>query len=94
MPSVEIAHVRTQNVNIIVVPVSRSFPLGTPTSQDRTLNDIMAAARSAGLDGAVTLVWEDNQRRFNFRAPRNQHAFYRSIDMRWVERNLNARLSW
>lgn len=94
MPSVEIAHVRTQNVNVIIVPLEREFTLRTPANQEGVVREISAAARGAGLDGAVTIVWEDSRRNFNFLGPRNQQAFYRGIDMRWVRRHLNTTLSW
>ncbi len=94
MTTLEIAHVREQGVDMIIVPLDRSFHHKSSSQQNAMRNEIQARAASAGLRGSVALVWEVSGGRMGFLAPPNWQNFFRSIDLGWVFANLNRELSW
>jgi hypothetical protein len=58
MPSIKVAHIREQNANFVIVPMSPAF--GNLTKQQKLLEmeQIQFRAVSASLSGAVVPVWE------------------------------------
>lgn len=94
MPTLEIAHVNKQGVDLIIVPLSRDFDLKSDADKDAAVDEIQYAAASAGLGGTVVPVWPKHNNRMAFIAPTQWHPFFRSIDLRWIRANLNRRLSW
>ena len=93
MPTLQCAHLNEQGANIIIVPLSGRFEYRSVQEQNETRLEIQSRARSAGLAGAVTLVWE-NGGVMRFMSPQNQSSFYRSIGMDFVYRNINKQISW
>lgn len=93
MPTLKIAHVREQGQDMIVVPLDSSFGSKSSSDQEDAVAEIQSAAASAGLAGTVVAVWTSGGR-MHFIAPPRWHPFFRSIDMRWVQANLNRSLSW
>jgi hypothetical protein len=94
MTTMEIAHVREQGIDLIVIPLDSSFGRKSTHAQHEVINELQARSRSAGLNGTVVPVWDNGGGRMAFIAQRNWHAFFQSIGLNWVYANLNRQLSW
>jgi hypothetical protein len=92
IPEFDVAHIRQQNVNLIIIPLNRSFRYKTPAQQQTTTQALQAYATSAGLKGTVVPVWDDGGR-IKFLAPRPWHPFFRSINLAFVAANIKRRLT-
>ena len=90
--SYEIAHIRKQGQDMIIVPVSSSVGSKNQQKQNEIKDSLQIYAADAGLAGIVCLVWSSGNR-FNFLAPQQWHGFLRSIDMRFVAANINKKLT-
>jgi len=88
----QIAHIREQGQDMIIVPVSNSVGAKSNVAQHELKSSLQYYARDAGLAGEVCLVWESG-RQFYFLAPREWHGFFRSINMQFVARNINKKLT-
>jgi hypothetical protein len=93
MPTFQVAHLRHDGRDLIVVPVDRSFGKRSPTEQARIQEAFQRSAAAAELAGVVVPVWEDSTGRMAFRAPPPWHDFLKSIDMVYVATALNRSLS-
>jgi len=93
MPSFDVAHIREQGQNIIIVPMDRSF--GHMTHQQRAEQAALLQqyAASAGLAGTVVPVWDSGGGRMAFLAPTPWHPFFRNVSLRFVAANINRRLT-
>ena len=94
MSSFEIAHIRQQGVDLIIVPLDRQFGFKNRSDQNRIVGQLQFAARSAGLAGTVVPVWDHGGGRMAFLAPTNWQRFFQSISLQWVWANINRELSW
>jgi len=94
MPKYEVAHIREQGVDLIVIPLDNSFRFKSGQDQDAIVSELQARASSAGLAGTVVPVWDNGGGRMAFKAPRNVHSFFKSIDLRFVAANVNRELHW
>jgi hypothetical protein len=92
MASFDIAHLREQGQDLIIVPLDSSFGHKSSGEQQHVIASLQACARSAGLAGTVVPVWEDGFGRMAFIAPRPWHPFFQSIGMDFVTGNINRRL--
>lgn len=93
MPTLKVAHIREQGVDVIIVPLDANFDHQPGSAQQEAMDEIQSHATAAGLAGAVSLVWPSGGR-MKFLAPPSQHAFYRSLNLHMVQRNLNKTISW
>ncbi len=93
MTNFDVAHIREQGVDLILIPLGRSFDFKTPQEKARILDGLQECASSAGLAGTVVPMWETTGRGAAFIAPRPWHPFLRSVDMNFVARNINRRLT-
>lgn len=94
MARMKIAHVREQGIDLIVVPLDRSFGFKSDSDQYEIISELQARSNAAGLRGTVVPVWDNGGGRMAFIARQNWHAFFRSIGLSWVYANLNRELSW
>jgi hypothetical protein len=94
MPRFQIAHLREQGQDMIVVPLDSGFGRKVRQDQDGVISELQIHARSAGLAGTVVAVWDGGGGRMAFIAPRPWHPFFQSIDLRFVAANLNRELYW
>jgi len=94
MPNFELAHVREQGVDLIVIPLDDQFGRKVQSDQQSIIQELQVRARSAGLGGTVVPVWDNGGGRMAFIAPRNWHSFFQSISFDWVAMNINRTLSW
>ncbi|MBB4272802.1 hypothetical protein [Rhizobium mongolense] len=94
MPKLDVAHIRKQGQDMVIVPLDDDFDQKTPGQQNAAVNQIQLAAGGADLAGQVVVVWEGSSGRMKFIAPKPWHPFFRSIDLRWVLHNVNKSISW
>ncbi|WP_343716784.1 hypothetical protein [Inquilinus sp.] len=94
MPDLKVAHVRQQGVDLIIAPLDRQFGYKTREAQQEIIDEIQLHSRSAGLAGTVVPVWDGGGGQMAFIAPRNWHAFFRSLNLRAVWANVNRELHW
>jgi hypothetical protein len=94
MPRYDIAHIREQGIDLIIVPLESTFGTRTASDQQAAIAELQSRARSAGLAGTVVPVWDTGGGRMAFIAPRNWHPFFRGIDLHFVAANINRQLYW
>ena len=93
MPTFQVAHLRRDGKDVIIVPVDRTFGARSPSEQARIQEAFQRSAVAAEIPGVVVPVWEDASGRMAFRAPPPWHEFFKSIDMVYVATALNRTLS-
>jgi hypothetical protein len=93
MPTFQVAHLRRDGKDVIIVPVDRSFGARSPSEQARIQEAFQRSAAAIELPGVVVPVWEDASGRMAFRAPPPWNDFLKSIDMVYVATALNRTLS-
>jgi hypothetical protein len=89
----EVAHLREQGQDIIIVLVDRKFGNKTESEQNQIATKLQICARSAGLAGTLVPVWDAGGGRMGFLAPRPWHAFFKSLSLRDVAANINRKLT-
>ena len=94
MPKFDIAHIKEQGVDVIVVFVDSSFGAQGHRAQEATIAEMQARAKAAGLAGNVVPVWKNENGTSGFVAPENQHPFFKSTSFESLVRNKNKELSW
>ena len=94
MPHFNVAHLREQGQDMVIVPLDSSFGRKISQDQNAIIADLQAHARSAGLAGTVVPVWDDGGGRMAFIAPRPWHAFFQSINLHFIAANINRELYW
>src|SRR3954463_6941137 len=93
MPTFQVAHLRRDGQDVIIVPVDRSFGKRSPAEQARIQEAFQRSAAAVDMVGVVVPVWEDASGRMAFRAPPPWHEFLKTIDMVYVATALNRTLS-
>jgi hypothetical protein len=93
MPTFQVACLRRDGQDLIIVPVDRTFGARSPAEQSRIQEAFQRSATAAEIPGVVVPVWEDATGRMAFRAPPPWHEFLKSIDMVYVATALNRKLS-
>lgn len=93
MPKFQIAHVKEQGVDLIIVLVDSSFENKSASEQRKVVVELQLRARNAGLAGRVAPVWMHGDTIMSL-APKAWHPFFQSITPEWVAVNVNRELSW
>ena len=93
MPTFQVAQLKRDGQDVIIVPVDRSFGNRSPSEQARIQEAFQRSAAAADIPGVVVPVWEDASGSMAFRAPPPWHEFLKSIDMVYVATALNRNLS-
>jgi hypothetical protein len=93
MSSYDVAHIREQGADLIIIPLDASFRTRTSTQQEETQGYLQECATSAGLAGVVVPVWDSGGGRMGFLAPTNWHAFLRTLSLSYVTANINRRIN-
>lgn len=94
MPRFKVAHVREQGIDLVIVPLDRSFGNKAGNDQSDVIADLQSHATGAGLAGTVVPVWDAGGGRMKFIAPQNWHAFFRGTSLQWVAANINKEIYW
>ena len=93
METFDVAHVQEQGVDLIIVLVNPSFGYKTDKEQKEIVASLQACATAAGLVGTVVPVWDTGGGQMEFLAPLAFHPFFSSIDLTFVEANVNTKLT-
>ena len=94
IPTYKIAHITGAGVDVVVFPVNGSFPLRPKEEQDSLIKTFQAKSKAAGFKGNVVVVWDAPDGKINFRAPLNQHEYFKNIGHDFINANLNKTISW
>ena len=92
MPTLKVAHIQEQGVDLIIVPLTPSFGQQPLAQQQRTIETLQMNATLAGLKGEVVPVWDVGGGKMGFVAPANYHPYFRSIGLDLVFANLNQEI--
>lgn len=93
MTAFDVAHVREQGQDVIIVPMKSDFGWKTPTDQANIERALAAAAHQAGLAGQVVTVWDAGGSRMGFRGPPQWRSFLASLSLAFVAANINKRIT-
>ena len=89
----QVAHVREQGQDIVIVLVSSSFGQKSASEQNEVQRSIQACARAAQLKGTVVPVWDAGGQRMGFLAPMPWQTYFRSLSLAVVSRSINRALT-
>jgi hypothetical protein len=90
--SFDIAHIREQGQDMILIPLNSSFGARSNKDQREIVAALDACATSAKLGGEVVVFWEFDGK-FNFMGPKPWHPFLKSIDSKYVAKRINKKLT-
>jgi len=93
MTSFEVAHLREQGQNMIIVPMKSDFGHKGQAEQARIEAALALAARQAGLAGRIVTVWDAGGGRMGFRGPSQWRSFLASLNLSIVASNINKRIT-
>jgi hypothetical protein len=94
MPSLKVAHIHEQGVDLVIVPLDIGFGDRPHDVQVRTIAEIQETTQRAGLKGDVIPVWDSGAGCMSFIAPQNYHPYFNSLSLDTVYQNLNRELRW
>lgn len=94
MPRFDVAHIKEQGIDLIIIPLNSSFRFKNESEQHEIISELQLRASNAGLAGTVVPVWDNGGGRMAFIAPENWHPFFRSINLQFVTANINRQLYW
>jgi hypothetical protein len=90
----QVAHVRKEGLDLIIVPMSPSFGGKSRAEQNEMVDELQMRAAKAQLAGAVVPVWDSGGGRLAFLAPASWHPFFNSLTLPSVLKLVNRELSW
>ena len=93
MATYDVAHIKEQGIDLIIIVVDSSFGLKTPGEQQKMTIALQECATAAGLAGTVVPVWDTGASQIGFFAPTNWRPFFSNIDMAFVATNINRELT-
>ncbi len=93
MTQLDIAHIREQGQDMIIVPLDSNYGFKSQSEQNEIRASIQHCARAAGLRGTVVTVWDAGHGRMGFLAPQQWQAFFSSISLHTITRSLNKTLT-
>ncbi|WDQ17450.1 hypothetical protein [Rhodopirellula sp. P2] len=93
MTSFDVAHVREQGQQMIIVFVGATFGRKTTTEQNNARDTLQGCARAAGLAGTVVPVWDAGGGRMGFLAPSQWQGFFRTVGYSRLVRSINKKLT-
>lgn len=93
MPQFDVAHIREQGQDMLLFPLDDSFDHKPQFQQNALLAELQMRAHQAGLGGRAVAIWERGGRTYTL-GPQPWQGFLRSIDMRFVLRNVNQEIRW
>jgi hypothetical protein len=94
MPRFEVAHIKEQGVNLIIVPLASTFGRLSSTEQNARTRQLQIRANAAGLAGTVVTVWDAGDNRMGFLAPTGYFPFFSGLSLSQVQQNINKEISW
>jgi hypothetical protein len=94
MPRFEVAHIKEQGVNLIIVPLASTFGRLSSTEQNARTRQLQIRANAAGLAGTVVTVWNEGDNRMGFLAPTGFRPFISGLSLSQVQQRINKEISW
>lgn len=88
----QVAHVREQGQQVILIVVNSAFGRMGSSEQQRQYAALQRCATAAGMAGTVALVWEDGDRLVTY-GPTQWQAFLQSLDPLTVQASINKQLT-
>ena len=92
MPKFDVAYIREQGVDLIIIPLGHSFGIKPASEQQETVSELQLRANNAGLAGTVVPVWKGVGGRMYFIAPPSWFPFFKSISFTVIQRSINKEL--
>lgn len=92
MQTFDVAYFKRQGQTVVLVVVGASFTGMPESDKSRACIALQSCARSAGLDGTVVPVWDDQSGRPRFWAPPEWLPFFESLTWQNVADNINGSL--
>lgn len=93
MPSFRLAHLREQGQDMRIFPLNSQIHQKSDSEQTDLLDELELRANNAGLAGSAVLCWQHGGS-FYFVGPRAWHPFLKSINLSFVQANVNREISW
>ncbi len=93
METYEVAHLREQGEDIVMVLVAPRFGHLGNRVQNAVRVRLQTASRSAGLAGTVVPVWDAGGGRMGYMAPPQWRSFFNSLSLYDVAANVNRTLT-
>ncbi|AMP15515.1 hypothetical protein [Collimonas pratensis] len=92
MSTFQVAHIREQGQDMIIIPLDSGFNHKSSAEQNQIIAELQACASSAGLAGTVVAVWRVGSSH-KFIAPRQWQEFFKSFSWNDIVRNVNKDLT-
>ena len=86
----KIAHIRAQETDLIIVPISADFRHKPAMEQHRIVVALPGHFKAAGMKGEVNSVWDAGEGRMAFVAPQRWKAFLSGINLDHVHASINT----
>ena len=93
MATFEVAYIKEQGQDIIIVVVSPAVGKLGLHEQHRVHDSLQAAATSAGLAGLVALVWDAGNGQMGFLAPTQWNSYFQGLSLQIVSAKINRKLT-
>jgi len=94
MPTYEVAHIKEQGVDLIIIPLDSSFGRMTERDQNGALMELQARATAAGLAGTAVPVWDAGFGHMGFKAPQSWRSLFQNLTLASVRAKINKQISW
>jgi hypothetical protein len=94
MPTFNIANVKVQGADIVMIILDSSFERKSPRDQEEIIKEFQVRTTAAGFRGDVIPIWDGGKGTIHFRAPVNLHPFLSTITPYYVAENFKKQLSW
>jgi hypothetical protein len=94
MQRYDCAHIREQEVDLIIILLDSSFGRKTREDQTQVIAILQMHANEDGLAGTVVPVWDAGGGRMAFIAPQQWHPFLANINGPWLAQNMNRWIAW
>lgn len=92
MEEFQVAHVREQGQDMVIVLVNSTFGRKADSDQADIMAWLQECASTAGLAGVTVPVWDAGNGRMGFRAPDAWHPFFMSLDLGQIAQSVNKTL--
>lgn len=93
MATYDIAHIREQGVEMILVPLDASFGSRSSADQMAMQKTLQQGAIEAGLNATVVPVWDRGGGSMAYLAPKKWHEFFQHMKLQDVAARINKRLT-
>jgi hypothetical protein len=93
MPRYQIADIKVQGHDVILVALEAAFGRKPENEKQRSLAEFQLRCRGAGLRGGVAILWPTGAQT-HFMGPANWRSYLQSIDLTYAVANRNRWIEW